>query len=110
MVSLCYKREKRIESQLSKLITAKPIYSDRVISCPTHLLSSAEFSIKIVFRANVRSRLVLLASAADSYEPQKQKLVMKRPTEGTLNIIKKRTFVKTANIDLVADVEIQTWS
>lgn len=33
MVSLCYKREKRIESQLSKLITAKPIYADRVISC-----------------------------------------------------------------------------
>lgn len=47
MVSLCYKREKRIESQLSKLITAKAIYSDRVISCPAHLLSSTEFSLKL---------------------------------------------------------------
>lgn len=46
MVSLCYKREKRIESQLSKLITAKPIYSDRVISCLARF-SSAEFALKL---------------------------------------------------------------
>lgn len=67
MVSLCYKREKRIESQLSKLITAKPIYSDRVISCPAHLLSSAEFSMKICFVHDCAVSIRIVAHLGTEY-------------------------------------------
>lgn len=89
MVSLCYKREKRIESQLSKLITAKPIYSDRVISCPAFIELRRVFN-EIVFRANVGSHLDLLASAADS----KTKASYEKTNRGDSEYYKERNVPK----------------
>lgn len=121
MVSLCYKREKRIESQLSKLITAKPIYCDRVISCQ-RIYSAPQFSIgfpcqygklwlpcthctryKICFA--FPWKLTFICGFNNSYRngknnDEKANEPKYRKYEGNDRI--------TANIDLPADVESQT--
>lgn len=95
MVSLCYKREKRIESQLSKLITAKPIYSDRVISCPAHLLSSAEFSLKLFSEQMLKT--ICLASAADWFT-SKTKPSYEKTNKGDFQYFEERNVRKKRQI------------
>lgn len=114
MVSLCYKREKRIESQLSKLITAKPIYCDRVISCQ-RIYSAPQFSIgfpcesgKLSLRCTYAHGTVSASrhhgfnirywNGKNNYEKANEPKYWKY--EGNDR--------ETANIDLRADVERQT--